>query len=185
MTLRTNIFRTFRDLITVFFDYQDDVLDLYPHDFTEFVILVPMDFKEESALWDKLLNSPLFTVWASATVVFTTGRILVRRLLIVRFTDNTSHNDLVYILFNSLGLSFGTTTAHGVHSRAEMILVLFVSLFNVLAGILCASFLFEQLAITNYVPIINSFEDFLDHTELRLIRPSIPNFSSEIFPNQS
>lgn len=170
MTLRTNIFRTFRDLITVFFDYQDDVLDLYPHDFTEFVILVPMDFKEESALWDKLLNSPLFTVWASATVVF---------------TDNTSHNDLVYILFNSLGLSFGTTTAHGVHSRAEMILVLFVSLFNVLAGILCASFLFEQLAITNYVPIINSFEDFLDHTELRLIRPSIPNFSSEIFPNQS
>lgn len=160
-------------------------MDLYPHDFTEYVFLVPKSFKEENALWGKLLNSPLFTVWASATAVFTIGRILVRKVLIVRFTDNTSRNDLIYILFNTFGLSFGTTSAHGVHSRAELILILFVSLFNVLAGVLCASFLFGQFAITNYVPFINSFEEFLSHTELHLIRPRIPGFSSNIFPNES
>lgn len=161
------------------------MLDLYPHHFTEYVILVPKKLKKEEALGYQLLNSPLFTVWASATAVFSISRILVRKLLSVRSTDTTSRNDLVYILFNTFGLSFGTTTAHGVHSRAELILVLFVSLFNVLAGVLCAGFLFEQLANTNYVPIINSFEDFFNQSELRLIRPSIPDISSEIFPNKS
>lgn len=171
----------------VFFTYESSIIqymDLYPHEFTDYVILVKSEFTGNIAISDKLLKSPLLTVWASAIVVFTVARILVRRILLFRYTDKTTHNDYFYILMNTFGLSFGTTSAYRLHSRAEMIIAIFISLFCVLAGIFCAGFLFEQLTVSNPKQVINSFKDLLQHTELELYRAELPGFRGEIFPNK-
>lgn len=47
------------------------------------------------AVSDKLLKSPLLTVWSSAIVVFSITRILVRQILAFRYTVNTAHTDCV------------------------------------------------------------------------------------------
>lgn len=172
--------------IALFFNYIRtwfDFIDLYPHGFTDYVILVKSEFIENTAASDKLLKSPLLTVWASAIVAFSIIRILVRQLLLFKFTDNPSHNSFLYILFNTFGLSFGATSANGLNSRAEMILVLFVSLFSMLAGIVCAGFLFEQLTITRSVQAINSFQDLMQHEELELFRAGLPLLDTDIFSN--
>lgn len=124
--------------IAIFFTYLGtwfDYIDLYPHGLTDHVILVKSETIKNTAASDKLLKSPLLTVWASAIIVFSIFRISARQLLSYRYADNRSHNDIFYILFNTFGLSFGMTSAYGLHSRAEMVIVLFVSLFSMLAGI--------------------------------------------------
>lgn len=158
-------------------------MDLYPHEFTEYVILVKSELIEKTAgSSDQLLKSPLFTVWTSAIVVFSVVRILVRRILCFRYSIS---NDFLYILFNTFGLSFGTTPASGLNSRTEKIIVLFISLFGVLAGIFCAGFLFEQLTHSNFVQVINSFEDLLNNPKVFLGRAEIPWFNGNVFPNNA
>lgn len=158
-------------------------MDLYPHDSTDYLILVKSELIEKTAASDKLLKSPLLIVWASAITIFSILRILVRQLLFFRYIDNNSSNNFLYILFNTYGLSFGATSANAVQSGAEKITVLFVSLFSMLAGIFCAGFLFEKMTISNSVQVINSFDDLLNHTEVRMIRSQIPGIDAKILPN--
>lgn len=160
---------------------------LYPHDFTEYVILVPNDRIIQSHVMDKLLNSPLFTVWASAIGLFTIIRICMRHFLMVKriCKSYVSRNDIVYILFNTFGLSFGTTSAHGVHTQTEMIVVFIVSIFCLFAGNLCTGFLFEKLTLGKSSPFINSFQELLSHPEMKLLRPSIHGLRDSIFPSNS
>lgn len=160
-------------------------MDLYPHEYTDYLFLVKSEVIESTAASDKLLKSPLLSVWASAIVLFSIARVLVRQVLLSRHTDSASHNDLSYIMFNTFGLSFGSTSVTGLNSRAEMIMVLFISLFSVLAGIFCAGFLFEQLTISNSMQVINSFEDLLKHEELILYRSGVAFQDGNMFPNST
>lgn len=143
--------------------------------------MVKSELIEKTAASDKLLKSPLLTVWTSAIVVFSVVRTLVRQILCFRYSRS---NDFLYILFNTFGLSFGTTSASGLKSRSEMIIALFISLFSVLAGIFCAGFLFEQLTLSNFVQVINSFDDLLKHHEY-LFKAELPWFNGKVFPNNS
>lgn len=172
----------------LYFDEAWGFACLYPHDFTEYVILVPNDRIVVSAVMDKLLESPLLTVWASAICLFTIMRIFMRNFQLDRRIgkSHVKRNDFVYIVFNTFGLSFGTTSPHGVHTQAEMIIVLLISIFCLLAGNLCTGFIFEQLTLTISLPAINSFQELLANRELHLVRPSIPGLRDySIFPNNS
>lgn len=114
-------------------------------------------------------------------------RICMRYLLMVKriCQAHVSRNDFVYILFNTFGLSFETTSAHGVHTQAEMIVVLSISSFCLMAGNLCTGFIFEQLTLPNSLPVINSFQELLASPAIKLLRPLIPGIRDTVFPNNS
>lgn len=157
---------------------------LYPHHFVEYNILVPNDRIDEADTLGKFLKSPLFSIWASSIGVFSIVRMIFRKLPHWnRIYATTSHNDLVYIPFNTIGLAFGTTAAHGIQSRAELVLVLYISIFCLLGGILCTGFLFEQLTTVNSVPAINSVNELFEQTDQQLFRPNIDGMYYSVFPD--
>lgn len=137
---------------------------LYPYDVMSYLTIVPNEMMENTAVWDRLISSPLFSVWASSIAVFSAMRIVVRtKSTNWKFRKlHTSENDLLYIFFDTFGLSFGTTSAHGVHALSEQIIVTFLSLFCILASIFCSGFLFEQMTTSTYIPKIKTFEDVLN-----------------------
>lgn len=144
---------------------------LYPHDFVDYVIIVPNDRNEQSTVSNELLSSPLFKVWASSIILFTVMRIMIRKLYPERDIQHTSQNALIYIFFNTFGLSFGTTSAHGASNLTEKIVVLFVSIFCILSGIFCTGFLLVKMTSSKNVPKINSIAELMEHPELTVIIP--------------
>lgn len=129
-----------------------------------YLTIVPNEMMEMTAVWGRLIASPLFSVWASAIAVFSALRLIVRTKspnLDARKLY-TSKNDLLYIFFDTFGLSFGTSSAHGVHAISEHIIVTFLSVFCILASIFCSGFLFEQMATSTFEPKIKTFEDVLN-----------------------
>lgn len=176
---------TYRKSSFLYFEESTDFPCLYPHDFTEYVILVPNDRIIQSAIMDKLLVSPLFTVWASTICLFTIIRICMRHLLKRHCKIHASRNDYAYIFFNTFVLSFGTTSAHGVYTHAEMIVVLIISIFCIVAGNLCTGFLFERLTALNSVPAINSFHELLANPALKLVRTRIHGLRGAVFTDNS
>lgn len=155
---------------------------LYPHDFVEYSFLVPNDRVPQNDIMDKFLNSPFFSVWASSIGFFAVFRLIFRKLSNHIENTSDSQNDLVYIVFDTIGLIFGTTSAHGIQSRAELVIVLFVSVFCLVAGIGCTGFLFEQLTVSNSVPVINSIAELLEHKELLIYRSNIVGIFVYLFP---
>lgn len=156
-----------------------DSRPLYPHNFVEYVVLIPNDRLEHADILEKFLNSPLFSIWASSIGVFALVRVIFRKLAHWNHVyAPASRNDLVYIPFNTIGLSFGMTAPHRIQSRAELVLVLYISLFCLLAGILCTGF-----TLVNSVLAINSIEELYDKTEMRLFRPNIVGLLQDAFVN--
>lgn len=152
---------------------------LYPHKFVEYVIIVPSDIKEHLGIGDMLLKSPLFTVWAICVGVITLSRMVIRRLFAFNSQfdkRNSSQNAFVYIFFDTFGLSFGATSAQGAESKTEKAIVLFLSIFCIVAGILCTGFLLEQLIETKAEQKINSLEQLIFEEDLDIVLPSDLNF---------
>lgn len=138
--------------------------------------------RKQSALIDIFLRSPLFRVWAIAIGVSSLARALFRRYSAQarRSDENQRPNAFVYISFNTFGLSFGMTGAHGVTNRSEQLIALFVSLFAILAGIFCTGIIFEQFTITSNAVTINTVDDLIDHKELNIYLPFdffVPNLN--------
>lgn len=161
---------------------------LYPHKFVEYVIIVPSDIKEQMGIGDMLLKSPLFSVWAICVGVLSIIRMVIRRLFAFnnKFDKrNRSQNAFVYIFFNTFGLSFGATSAQGAESRTEKAIVLFLSIFCIVAGILCTGFLLEQLIETRTEQKINSLEQLLLEEKVDIVLPNDLYFYAQkynIFP---
>lgn len=64
------------------------------------------------------------------------------------------------IIFESIGLLFGTTGLwRTITNKSETVLILFLSMFGMIASILCTGILFDQFAMDLTKPIINSLED--------------------------
>lgn len=148
---------------------------LYPHKIIDIVIIVPSDIKEQSGIGDMLSKSPLFTVWAICVGIITVTRMLVRKLLALNNNldkRNNNQNAFIYIVFNTFGLSFGATSVQGAESRTEKVIVLFLSIFCIVAGILCTGFMLEQIIETKSEQKINSFEQVLLEDDLQLMVPS-------------
>lgn len=146
---------------------------LYPHTFIEYVIIVPSNMKEQSSLGDMLLKSPLFSVWTLCVGLITLTRVVIRKMLAIKndVSTNSSRNAYIYIIFNTFGLSFGATSVQGAATKSEKTIVLFLSLFCVVAGIFCTGFLLEKLISTTADERINSLEELLLEDDMLIIMP--------------
>lgn len=153
--------------------YIDPATKLYPHRYLEYVIIVPSNFKEQSSIGDKLLKSPLFSVWTLCVGLITLTRIVIRRFFAFNYniSTNSSPNEYIYIFFNTFGLSFGATTVQGATTKSEKTIVLFLSVFCVVAGILCTGFLLEQVMITKTEQKIDSLEELLLADDMLIAMP--------------
>lgn len=134
---------------------------------------MPTVLSKQSAVMDIILRSPLFRVWAIAIGVSTVARGIFRHYSIQNSAsvENRRLNAFVYIVFNTFGMSFGMTGAHGVTNRSEQMIALFVSFFAILAGIFCTGIIFEQFTITSNKATINSVADFIAQPMLNVYLP--------------
>lgn len=108
----------------------EDAVPLYSHDVRPFMLIVPA--MHTSKLSAFLFRSPLIRIWATAIVIFTIVRIIQRKLT----NPKESANRLVYIPFNTFGLSFGCTSVTGAKGRSEQITTFFLTVFGILASLL-------------------------------------------------
>lgn len=144
---------------------QQDYFLLYPHEVKTYVLIVPSMLKLESKLSEFIFRSPLIRIWAIAIVMFTLFRITQRKCA----NPRESANRLVYIPFNTFGLSFGSTSVTGVKSRSELITVFFLSVFGMLAGLLFSGLLFEELTTTESIPQITTLSDLSMYPNIQII----------------
>lgn len=159
-------------------------MPLYPNEYESFVIVVPNILHSNSSFFKTLLNSPLVTIWVLAISIFSLGRKALRTL-------NGSHsNSFIEIVFNTFGMSFGATTqtprrgSAADTNRPERVLVLFLSVFAMLASILCSGMLFQQYTTTVAMSSINSLEDLDEHQEIEIWMLSDLHISTELWLNE-
>lgn len=138
---------------------------LYPHEVENYILCVANDVHEQSKLLDSILKFPLFSVWSFTIITIT----LVR--LVLRAIQKSPHNYFSPILFNTCGLSFGTVTSVVVSNRPERVLLLFVSLFTLVSGILCSGLLFQKIATFIDLPDITSLEQLGEHLNFDIYLP--------------
>lgn len=150
--------------------------ELYPHDLETYIIVVPNLLQRKSTLFLSILQMPLLNVWAVAIILFAISR------KIIRSVQKSKLNDFTEILFNTFGLSFGTagqSASTTLISSSEQLLVLFLSLFSMLAGILCSGILFKEYATSSLISKINSLEDLGRNPEIEVVMPPTLDISTE------
>lgn len=144
---------------------------LYPIDYQNYILVVPFLMRAQSTILKSILEFPLLNVWAITIGIFMICRKLVRIILKARKTY------LFELFINTFGLSFGTTFPTNVTSRSETILVLFLSVFSIVANNLCSGYLFQQLSTSTNLPAINSLADLNDFMHIDVYIPTF--FSNE------
>lgn len=127
-------------------------LKLYPHDYDNFVIIVPNLLKEHNNLINIIIDSPLVNVWAITICIVTIVRCIFKYIL-------KNSNDWMYTFIETYGISFGTTSAAKSTKLSDQIIVLFLSIFSLIAGIFCSGILFQQYATVSFEPRINTLDD--------------------------
>lgn len=141
---------------------------LYPHDVEEYVIVVPTKLDSNLTLLDYILKSPLLNVWALAILLFT-----INRKFLQYFTNASKQLRWSDITIETIGLSFGSTAGRQIANRPERIAILFLSVFSILANILCSSLLFQQLSFVSYKPNILKLCDINKSKHLNVYYPAI------------
>lgn len=137
---------------------------LYPHDVKQYILIVPKTYKINSKISELIFKSPLIRIWVTAIAIFSIFRCIQRKLL----NPKECGNRLVYILFNTFGLTFGCTSVTGVQSRSEVIATFFLSVFGMLAGLLFSGFLFDQLTTTEHVQLIHNLSDVSKYRRMNI-----------------
>lgn len=111
-----------------------------------------------------MTNSPLINVWALAIGLMTISRIIIRKV------KKHGKINVLQILFESYGISFGMTSNKAHLKIAERILLMFLSIFSIVAGCFCSGFLFQQYSISYFPSAINSIDD-LNRTDIPIYVP--------------
>lgn len=159
-------------------------MPLYPSEYESFVIVVPNLLHSNSSFFHTLLNIPLVNIWLLAISIFSVGRKALRTL------NGSRSNGFIEIVFNTFGMSFGATSqtprrgSAGDNNRPERVLVLFLSVFAMLASILCSGMLFQEFTNTVTMSSINSLEDLGKHQELEIWMLSDLHISTEQWLNE-
>lgn len=154
---------------------------LYPHEMEKFIIVVPNQVQRKLTFFVSFLQMPLINVWALAIIIFTIFRKILRSVL------KTKYNEFSSILFNTFGLSFGTAggSANTIHiSSSEKLLIWFLSLFAMLASMLCNGWIFTEFATSLLVPSINSLDDLGKNPNIEIWMPSDFDDSTETWLQQ-
>lgn len=134
-----------------------DYLQTYPHKSVEYVIVVPNRKAATSVLLMSVVRSPLISVWLNVIVVVTLLRIVFqKRALKNRTSKKRNWSEL---FFDSVGRAFGTSTIAKIEDLSERVLLLGMSFFALLAGIICSGMLFEKFSSNQYSQIVSSIDD--------------------------
>lgn len=142
---------------------------LFAHNHDDYVVIVPNELRTSTRIWLAIIRSPLFSVWAMAIGIFTLARKMLRHLA----ADGKPSATMGSILFDTIGLTFGTTSGvvRRIKNRPERVLVLFLTLVAMLAAIMCPGHLFEELSTVSYRPKINTFDE-LKRSNMGIMVPS-------------
>lgn len=145
-------------------------MPLYPNEYELFVLVVPNIYHDRSrfSVVQIIRRQPLITIWVVAILLFSFVRKCIRSAL------KTKPTAYVDILINTFGMSFGSTGPNPKRgsaddtNRSDRLLVVFVSVFAMLASILCSGVLFQQFTTVSTMSSIKSLEDLGEHLELEI-----------------
>lgn len=144
--------------------------DIYPsYELEKYTLVVPNLLRRKSALFLSILQMPLLSVWAVAIILFAIFR------KIIRSVQKSKFYDFGEIFFNTFALSFGTAGQSAnttLISGSEHLLIWFLSLFAMLASILCSGIFFKEFTTISLIPSINSLEDLGRYPQIEVLMPS-------------
>lgn len=103
-----------------------------------------------------------------AILIVGTVRKIIRNLSRRYFTMVNTKNDDIF--FDTLEITFTGIGSLIINIRSERILVLFLSLFFMLASMFCCGDIFKQIATAVFTPAINSLES-LNKSKLDILVP--------------
>lgn len=133
---------------------------LYPHRESRYVDLVPKRIEKYYISFNDIIKSPLLCVWAVALILFSILRKLFQFIYGQRFFGHRKETHISSIVFESIGLLFGTTGLwNNINNKPETVLTLFLSIFGMIASIFCTGILFDQFSADLFTLTINSIED--------------------------
>lgn len=158
--------------------YPSGMHALCPHDVEYYILCVPNKVHEQSKLLSSIIKFPLLNVWSVTIITITCVRYILRAL------QRSPHNYFSPILFNTCGLSFGALSSVMVSNRPERVLLLFVSLFTLLSGILCSGLLFQKITTFIDLPDITSLQQLGQHLNLDIYLPADFDVETEIWLSQ-
>lgn len=144
---------------------------LIPHTTGVYVVIVPYLGSSSISLSAVLYDSPLFTVWCACLIYFVVVRLVIRCFHSIEI----NRNELIYIPFNTIGLSFGTTAAGSVRTRSESIVIVFIAISSIFTGILCSGILLQSFVVSSSRPTINSLEDIYKFPNLTFMSNTFIN----------
>lgn len=127
-----------------------DLIPLYPHGFENYVIVMPNRLKQSSNLLNVIRSSSLIIVWLPVILVMGYTRKFIRKFAINSNNEN--------FMFDTVRITLTGASNITLLNRSEQLLVLFMSIFFLLAGIFCCGDIFKEIATSKYTPSINSLE---------------------------
>lgn len=142
---------------------------MYPNRFENFVIIVPTEYQEKLEFFNYFLQSPLFNVWLAIILLITICRKIFQHLLNKIINSRT----ITYIWIDTVGISFGTSSGSKIYNRSENVLIYFLSIFSMIAGIFCSGMLFKQFSINSYTPTILTLKDLNQNNHLTIYVPDV------------
>lgn len=105
------------------------------------------------------IQSPLLCVWFSTIGVVTIFRSVTQNKFHNTVVNNQkNHQSIETLFFETMGISFGTSGLWQ-NTNQRQVLILFLSIFGMIAGILCTGILFEQFSMERSRFTINNIED--------------------------
>lgn len=119
--------------------------------------------------FNDVIKSPLFSVWATALILFTLCRKLLQTIYSHKTLGTHKNTPSGSIFFETIGLMFGTTGLwSNLVNKPEKILILFLSLCGMIASIFCTGMLFDQFAMDLSRPNINCLEDLAKNESIEI-----------------
>lgn len=136
-----------------------------------YCIVVPANYNIQSALLISLIKNPLAFVWITAISLFTIIRKCLHHLMDGYHPPTTSD-----LFFDTFGISFGvcTGTLSKYKNLSESTLLVFISMFALLASIVCSGMLFRKFTFQNYVTTMNTITE-LENSNLTILTPFRPS----------
>lgn len=147
----------------------------------KYIIVVANQMEPKSTVLLSMIQMPLISVWALAILIFAVFRKIIRTVL------RSKYNDFSTIFLNTFGLSFGTagdSANASLVSSSENLLIWFLSVFAMLASLLCSGMLFTEFSTSLLIPRINSLQDLGNNPHIEIWMPREFDISAKTWLQQ-
>lgn len=123
-----------------------------------------------------MLRSALFNVWFLIIILVTISRKMIEKMLTQKNVNLPKTSNITDLFFDTVQIAFCGVGNLTIKNKPTKILLTFLSIFYLLAGLLCSGSFFQEITAGTYKPQINSIED-LNKTNLTI------NVSSDLNEN--